>query len=138
MDVDVIDEASFPARVLAASFQLPVVVVFSVTGPRVCEYLDAVLAAQAAIRHQLVIVRFEVRSWDEKDRMQVTTLPTIRAHRNGEVVDEFVGWTWPVDPILDFLDNIERGGDGRAGVRSFRPPPPPPSQLGAAAKLEDV
>ena len=35
------------------------------------------------------------------------------------------------------LSRIERGGDGRAGVRSVRPRQPPPSQLGAAAKLED-
>ena len=81
MDVEAIDEASFQARVLAASFEVPVVVVFSVTGPRVCEYLDAVLAAQAAIRYRLVIVRFEVRSWEEKDRMQLSTLPTMRAYR---------------------------------------------------------
>jgi thioredoxin-like negative regulator of GroEL len=137
MDVEAIDEASFQARVLAASFEVPVVVVFSVTGPRVCEYLDAVLAAQAAIRYRLVIVRFEVRSWEEKDRMQLSTLPTMRAYRNGDVVDEFVGWTWPVDPILSFLDNLERGGDGGAGVRSLRPQPPPPSQRGATANRED-
>lgn len=137
MYVEAIDEASFQARVLDTSFQLPVVVVFSVTGPRVCEYLDAVLATQAAIRQRLVIVRFEVRSWEEKGRMKVTTLPTMRAYRNGDIVDEFVGWTWPVDPVLSFLDNIERGGDGGAGVRSFRPQPPPPSRLGATAKLED-
>jgi polyribonucleotide nucleotidyltransferase len=35
------------------------------------------------------------------------------------------------------LRRIERGGDGGAGVRSFRPQPPPPSYRGAAAKLED-
>ena len=34
------------------------------------------------------------------------------------------------------LTRIDRGGEGGAGVPSFRPQPPPPSHLRAEAKLE--
>lgn len=106
MAVDVTD-ADFSQRVLERSSELPVLVDFWADWCRPCHMLAPVIEkAVAAQGGRLELVKLDVEANKETAaRFGVRGLPTVKAFRDGQVVDEFTG-AQPAPVVERFIEAL--------------------------------
>jgi putative thioredoxin len=104
--VDVTDE-TFEAEVIERSRSVPVVVDFWADWCEPCKTLAPALEQAVADREgRLVLAKVDVDANPElSNRFDVRGIPAVKAFRNGQVADEFVGARSP-QGIEDFLDGV--------------------------------
>lgn len=102
-----VNEHTFYDEVLLRSHELPVVVDFWADWCGPCRLLDPVLEREAEQREgQVVLVRVDVDANRQLANEQgVRGIPAVKAFRNGQVVDEFVGVRSP-QAVASFFDAL--------------------------------
>jgi putative thioredoxin len=97
---------TFEQDVLARSATVPVVVDFWADWCGPCKMLTPVLEQATEGRDDLVLVKVDTdANPDLANRYDVRGIPNVKAFRNGQVVDEFVG-VLPAAAVEEFLDRL--------------------------------
>ena len=102
-----VDTASFEERVIRRSHELPVVVDFWAEWCGPCRTLTPVLEREAERRSgEVELVKVDTdRNPDLAMRFETGSIPAVKAFRDGEVVDEFVGAQAPA-VVERFFDSL--------------------------------
>jgi putative thioredoxin len=97
---------TFEQDVLARSATLPVVVDFWADWCGPCKMLTPVLEQAIEGRDDVVLAKVDTdANPDLANRYDVRGIPNVKAFRNGQVVDEFVG-VLPAAAVDEFLDRL--------------------------------
>jgi thioredoxin len=97
---------TFEQDVLARSATVPVVVDFWADWCGPCKMLTPVLEQATEGRDDVVLVKVDTdANPDLANRYDVRGIPNVKAFRNGQVVDEFVG-VLPAAAVEEFLDRL--------------------------------
>ena len=97
---------SFEQEVLARSATVPVVVDFWADWCGPCKMLTPVLEQAMEGREDVVLAKVDTdANPDLANRYDVRGIPNVKAFRNGQVVDEFVG-VLPAPAVEEFLDRL--------------------------------
>jgi thioredoxin len=97
---------TFEQDVLARSATVPVVVDFWADWCGPCKMLTPVLEQALEGRDDVVLAKVDTDANPElANRYDVRGIPNVKAFRNGQVVDEFVG-ALPAAAVEDFLDRL--------------------------------
>ena len=97
---------SFEQDVLARSATVPVVVDFWADWCGPCKMLTPVLEQAMEGREDVVLAKVDTdANPDLANRYDVRGIPNVKAFRNGQVVDEFVG-VLPAPAVAEFLDRL--------------------------------
>ena len=109
MDTNTVDvtEATFEQDVVERSADVPVVVDFWADWCGPCKTLGPVLEREAEARDgKLVLAKVDVDANPQlANRFGIRGIPAVKAFRNGNVVDEFVGARSP-QAVATFLDGL--------------------------------
>jgi thioredoxin len=97
---------TFEQHVLARSATVPVVVDFWADWCGPCKMLTPVLEQAMEGREDVVLAKVDTdANPDLANRYDVRGIPNVKAFRNGQVVDEFVG-VLPAPAVEEFLDRL--------------------------------
>jgi putative thioredoxin len=97
---------TFEQDVLARSATVPVVVDFWADWCGPCKMLTPVLEQAMEGREDVVLAKVDTdANPDLANRYDVRGIPNVKAFRNGQVVDEFVG-VLPAPAVEEFLDRL--------------------------------
>jgi thioredoxin len=97
---------TFEQDVLARSATVPVVVDFWADWCGPCKMLTPVLEQAMEGREDVVLAKVDTdANPDLASRYDVRGIPNVKAFRNGQVVDEFVG-VLPAPAVAEFLDRL--------------------------------
>jgi putative thioredoxin len=97
---------TFEQDVLARSATVPVVVDFWADWCGPCKMLSPVLEQAMEGRDDVVLAKVDTdANPDLANRYDVRGIPNVKAFRNGQVVDEFVG-VLPAPAVAEFLDRL--------------------------------
>jgi thioredoxin len=97
---------TFEQDVLARSATVPVVVDFWADWCGPCKMLTPVLEQAMEGREDVVLAKVDTdANPDLANRYDVRGIPNVKAFRNGQVVDEFVG-VLPAPAVAEFLDRL--------------------------------
>jgi putative thioredoxin len=117
--MDVTDE-TFYAEVLQRSHETPVVVDFWADWCGPCKALGPVLEREVGAREGIVLAKVDVDASPALSKHYgISSIPAVKAFRDGQVVAEFVG-AQPPQAVTAFLDDLLGPGAGEKLLDELR------------------